>query len=257
MAVDNPDIPSSLRSLPVAKWATRMKRGTASVSGTIVEPVSLDLDDQQLSVIVGPGAIVLDFVGGESPRLTRLSLRAKQISIAGKTGTQLELNLEKSTLDSASLGDKPLLMGPVLDALVNSVGDVDVRAEVEPDGDVIVKFAVGVELLISEKSHLSVRASGEGPPMALQLSEPLVCKFGGDGIRLSHHQFRGLARLAKIQLNSAILHPDGSVNLKGGASAGLNRAVRGGLHLASNRISRLIKRSPNFTRVRQFLRRAP
>jgi hypothetical protein len=142
----------------------------------------------------------------------------------------------------------------MLRQLVYRLGDVRLEAQAEPDGEVVVQFQVGVELFLSAGVLLDIRGAAMGPPDGLRLARPLTASFGGEGIRISHEQFKLLSRLASVRVRRATLHPDGRVKLEASATRGLNTAVRGGLHKVSKRVSTLVRTSPNYARVRTFLR---
>ena len=133
------------------------------------------------------------------------------------------------------------LCSPTIDALV------------VPDSDVWVRFGRGVEALVPAGTVLEVSCSAVGAPDDLKLAEPLVMSIGDAWLRLSNDRLRFLSSLAKVRVSKAILHPDGSVDLEGGARRGLDRAARGGLDQASKRLSKLVRSAPQFSKVRQFL----
>jgi hypothetical protein len=92
-----------------------------------------------------------------------------------------------------------------------------------------------------------------GPAADLKLDRPLVVSVGNAWVCLSHDRLRFLSSLARVRISKAVLHPDGSVALEGGARRGLDRAARGGLNRASERLSNLVKSAPQFSMVRAFL----
>ncbi len=137
--------------------------------------------------------------------------------------------------------------------LMRGLANPTVEALAVPDGDLWMRFGGGMEVLIPAGSVLEVTGAAVGPPDDLKLTEPLVVSIDDAWLRLSHNRLRFLSSLARVRISKAVLHPDGSVNLEGGARLGLNRAVRGGLVRASERLSTLVRSAPQFSMVRAFL----
>ncbi|MBW1876724.1 MAG: hypothetical protein JRJ84_00025 [Deltaproteobacteria bacterium] len=246
----------TLLGLPVTAWARRMKRGALSMGGH-VGGLDLEVGGLPLRVERGRVELVADFIGGAQPTLRQLVVRGSMlVTPAGRSsvrGRELVLHDQRIHLDKAEI---PRAMegvgsGRLLAGLVGAMSDVELRARAEPDGDVLLKMGHGLEVAITHGALLTVRGATRGPADRLVLSRPLEIGFGGDGIRLNHGQLRWLSRLAKVRIDGATLHPDGSVNLEGRAAPGFNTAVQGGLHTASAKLSSLIRRSPG---IRRFLR---
>jgi hypothetical protein len=137
--------------------------------------------------------------------------------------------------------------------LVAELNSPSIEARAVPDGDLWVAFGGGVEVRIPAGSMLEVSGSAVGDPDNLTLGSPLVVSIGDAWLRLSKRHFGYLSRLAKVRITRATLHPDGSVDIEGGARRGLDRAVRGGLERASARVSTLVRSAPQFSLVRAFL----
>lgn len=160
-------------------------------------------------------------------------------------------------------GSSPIITHALLDEeaispreaeqIVGELSSPAIDALVVPDGDLWVRFGGGMELLVPSGSVLEVSSSAAGPPDDLKLTRPLVVSIGDAWLRLSHERLRFLSSLAKVRISGATLHPDGSVDLEGGARKGLDLAVRGGLSRASERLSKMVKSSPQFRMVREFL----
>jgi hypothetical protein len=166
----------------------------------------------------------IEFRGGSSPQITRATRD-------GETLTPGEAAALLGEIDS-----------PSIDALA------------VPDGDLWMRFGRGIEVLIPAGSVLEFSCAAVGPPTDLTLAGPLVIVSVGDAwVRLSNDKLRFLSSLARVRISRAILHPDGSVDLEGGARRGLDRAVRSGLNRASARFSKLVKHAPQFSIVRDFL----
>jgi len=246
----------TLLGLPVDAWARRMKRGALSLRGRVG---GLDLEVGGLPLRVDRGRLELtaDFTGGEQPLLRRLVVRGSisltPVGRAPVRGGELVLHDQRIHLDEAefSRAADGVGSGRLLAGLVGAMGDVELRARAEPDGDVLLQMGHGVEVAIADGALLTVRGATRGPADRLVLSRPLEIGFGGEGIRLNHGQLRWLSRLAQVSIAGATLHPDGSVDLEGHAAPGFNTAVKGGLYTASAKLSSLIRRSPG---IRRFLR---
>ena len=237
---------NTLVGLPFVRWCRRFREGTVRLRGTVVEPVVYE----QLTVC-GPVELVFAFRGGEAPCIVELALSGELVW-GGLAGSALVANDSACALDEAEL-EGTIRRDLLAQAVLRGLSDVTAWTEVVPDGEVVVKFQHGVQATISAEAVLTVHGRALGPPTALRLTEPLVMEVDGEGVRLSHQRFHRLASLARLRIEGATLHPDGEVRLKGGANGQLDRLVRGGLHRASARLSDLVRRSPNFARVRRFL----
>jgi hypothetical protein len=252
---------SSLGSLPLVKWASRMHRGSIALRGTLPEPFELEFLGVSLSFPAGPLSAELSYEGGPTPWVRRLQIGFgaavhARSDAAVFSGARLEADADGVRLDEAQVAplDAAVGLGPLLRGLVDRLAHVWVSARAEPDGELLLQLGHGVQVHIPEGVVLTVQGASQGPATELLLCEPLVVGFGGDGLRLSHDQFRMLSRLASVRLVSATLHPDGRVALEGHATRGVDVALRAPLHRASARLSELVRRSPHFKRVRAFLK---
>jgi hypothetical protein len=246
----------TLLGLPVNAWARRMKQGALSMRGRVG---GLDLEVGGLPLRVDRGWVELaaDFTGGMEPTLRQLVVRGSMaLAPGGRSpvrGEELLLRDQRIHLDDIEYprAANGVGSGRLLAGLVAGMGDVELRARAEPDGDVLLQMGHGLEVAIAHGALLTVRGATRGPADGLVLSRPLEIGFGGEGIRLDHEHLRWLSRLAKVRIAGATLHPDGSVDLDGRAAPGFNTAVQGGLYTASAKLSSLIRRSPG---IRRFLR---
>jgi hypothetical protein len=257
---EGPPPPTQLGALPLARWATRLLRGTVEMRGNVHAAVDLPFGNDVLRLPAGPLSLQLGFVGGPEPWISRLVLTATGLEVPGGwRGDRLLVVGDAAAIDEttrARLGAS-LHIGTLARTLLDHVGDVSVQARAEPDGDLLLRLGGGVEAIVPSGVLLTASGATTGPASDLQLSEPLVVDFGGEGLRFSHEQFRWLARLAVVRLGSATLHPDGSVALEGAGSGTVDVAMRAPLQRASARLSDLVRKSPQFGRVRSFLKRGP
>ena len=189
------------------------------------------------------------FRGGREPAIEEATVMAV---VHGESCT-LEASGDGVRLDGRLLSAEPMALAAAIESLAAVAHDPDVRARAMPRGEVVVRFVHGVSFTIPERHTITVHGAAEGPPDQLKLARSLVFSVEGAGIRLEHRQMRWLASLAGIRVTRAMLHPDGSIDLHGGARPGLERAVRGGLLQASAGLSRLVRNSPDYHRVRAFL----
>lgn len=242
----------SLLGLPVIEWARQFQGGAVTLTGH-VEGGVLPVGGRSLRVEQGPLRIEAEFRGGPTPVLERLVV-VGQLRLGQRAGRRLVLHEQRMHLDGSAVDTPgaPLGAGALLAALVRRLGDVEATARGEPDGDVRVRLGHGIQVRIGDGVPLIIEGAARGPADGLCLCRPLEIRFGGDGIRLAHEQLGWLSRLARVRVEGARLHPDGSVDLRGGAVRGLDRAVQAGLTTASRRLSSLVRSSPG---IRRFLRR--
>jgi hypothetical protein len=204
------------------------------VCGLLEQPVVHD------GLAIGPGAIAvwLTFVGGQQPAFTRVEIRGLV------DGSRAVVTCEAGG---------PVGLPGLLDGLIDALADVSVEAEATPLGDVFLSFASGLEIAIPASHPLRVSGATEGPADAPCLSRPLEVGIGGTGLRVSHRHLRWLASQVPVAIATARLHPDGRVELEGSGGR-LARLVQGGLGVASEQLSDLVRTAPAFERVRTFLR---
>lgn len=246
---------SALGSLPLVKWAMRLRRGRVELAGHLVDAVRLPLGEEaSVAISAGPVAAEVEFVGGAVPMLSRVCIVAEGLAVGTAAGRSLEIAAGAVLVDGVAVEIPEPPLGTVAEALLEKLGDVAVSATAEPDGDIALRIGHGIEVIVPNGVPLTVRGASHGDASALRLSEPLVVGFGGEGLRLSHEQFRWLARLSVVRLGRATLHPDGSVALEGRGGRTAELAMRAPLQKASARLSDLVRRSPGFHRVRAFLK---
>lgn len=210
----SPLAPSPLRRMPLARWASRLKGGQVELRGHLRAPFD--------AWAPGPVAIRFDFVGGERPEVLRASVNG------------VAVDPDDALFD-----------------LVDLLHDPSVRAAARPDGDLLIRLALGVEIVIPEHTELRLSGATAGPPHAPLLTDALALSFGGEGLRLSHG-VRWVARLAELRLAEARLHPDGAVSLDArGSNRASDLALRLPLGRAAASLTELVRRSP---RIRAFLR---
>lgn len=244
----------SLLGLPATEWARRMREGTVRLHGRV--PAStLRVGELPLDLCGGALSLVATFLGGATPTLQELDVRAAVV-VHGENGPvageRLVLREQRILVDGAEVPHhaERIGSGRLLTDLVRRLGDVEVSVRAEPDGDVVLRLAGGVELRVAEGVGLSIDGAARGPADDLHLWRPVEIGFGGEGIALHHGKLEWLSRLACVRVAHATLHPDGSVDLEGGAGPGFDAAVKGGLQTASAGLSALVRRSPG---VRRFL----
>ncbi|MEO0602684.1 MAG: hypothetical protein AAF211_14675 [Myxococcota bacterium] len=223
---------AALRDLPLERWATRFVEGSVQISGRLPEPVETTFDGVAHTLETGMVRIDLDFVGGEGPAFTKVTLAAPRCAV--------------STDDAAGIG-------PVIDAL----HDVGICVEARTDHEVQVTLGHGIEATIPQDGTITMSAAVEGPPETPVLAAALHVQVDGTGIGVRHRQARWLDGLARIRIRRVSLHPDGQVEFDGGAAGMMDWAVTNGLKRASSSITELVKDSPRFERLRAFLRIQP
>lgn len=136
--------------------------------------------------------------------------------------------------------------------LLEQMHDISVKATCEPEGDLLVRVGLGVDIVIPAHTALQIEGGSSGPPDAPRIDRPLRLAFDGDGLRLSH-EVRWVARLAEIRLGRATLHPDGTVALEArGPTRAADLALRLPLRRAAVHLTELARRSP---KIRSFLKR--
>jgi hypothetical protein len=200
----------------------------------------------------GPLELAFTFTGGASPHIEEVALLGA-LTVDERTGTALDVNADGVLLDGERMAvDLPTDL--LVEAVVARLADVAIWIEVVPDGELLVKFQHGVQAVLNASAVVTLTGAASGPPDNLTLSRAVEMAVDGEGLRLSHRRFRRLSSLASLRLEGASLLPDGEVRLRGGASRGIDRVVRGGLEQASARLSDLVRRSPRFARVRSFLK---
>ncbi len=253
---------SVVRQLPLERWARRFRGGTVHLRGR-VQPggvtVVLCAQGRSLSLGAGDVAVVLRFQGGDSPAISGATITGSMGSLTGPdrswSGHAFGLRPDSVSVDGVPTPDLgPIDVARALQSLLDAVGSLVFEASAEPAAELIVRLPAGLVVALDADERLVVRGASDGPPGALRLSQPLEVRCRGEGIRLSHMQLRMLAGLARVRIQAATLHPDGKVNLEGGAAGGIDRAVRGGLHHTSARLSRLVQTSPQFHKLRGFLK---
>ncbi len=218
-------------------WASRFRSGRVILCGLLETGLELD----GLAVAPGPIAVWLLFQGGERPHFEQVEIRGV-LTVAGEVHQVLSFRAGGT-----------VRLGPLLDALVDRLSDVSVDAEAHPLIDVVLAFPAGIELSMPADHPIRVSGATEGPAEALSLCRPLEVEIGGTGLRVAHRQLRWLASQVPVSVSTARLHPDGTVELQG-SSGRLARIVQGGLDVASEQLSELVRISPAFERVRGFLR---
>ena len=173
----------------------------------------------------GDVLLMFDFVGGDCPTITRVDLSAGHLRLV------------------VSSSDLPRLE-VLVDGVVHGLQSFEVDANAVPEGQLVVRFGFGLQLGIAETREVRARGAAEMNGLELRLSRPLEITCDGDGIVVGHRRFDVINRLARVRIAKATLHPDGLVELDGGASRPLNRAVRGGLRQTSRHLSDFVRRSP-------------
>jgi len=133
----------TLLGLPVNAWARRMKRGALSMRGRVG---GLDLEVGGLPLRVEGGWVELaaDFTGGTEPTLRQLVVRGSMaLACRGRSavrGEELLLREQRIHLDDIEYprAANGVGSGRLLAGLVAGMGDVELRARAEPDGDVLL-----------------------------------------------------------------------------------------------------------------------
>jgi hypothetical protein len=242
-------MPSPLRSLPVLRWASRFDGGSVVLSGRLVAPFRWCEDgDAAFELPTGPIRVELVFVGGQTPRVPEVRLQSEDLVLVLVDG------------QVHGQGPEPVPATRPMDAiqaLVDELHDPSVRVEARPSEDLWVKLAPGLSASLPAGGTITVEAAAIGAPDHPRLRRSLVVSVGGAGLSIRLPGSRWLAVLASVAIRSASLAPDGGVELHGHASGRLNGAVGVGLRQASHHLSDLVRKSPQFARVRKFLDTSP
>ncbi|MEQ1505329.1 MAG: hypothetical protein ABMB14_24065 [Myxococcota bacterium] len=180
----------------------------------------------------GPVELIVGFVGGPAPSVAEIRLTAGAAPI-----------------DLAPLAHPLHAVGPLIDLL----HDPKVRVEAQPGGTLWVRIAPGLSATIPGEGAVTLEAEAVGPPDRPRLNKPLIASIGGTGLSIRLPGSRWLRILASVAIRRASLSPDGAVELHGTAPGSLDRAVGVGLRHASHHLSDLVRKHPQFARVRTFL----
>jgi hypothetical protein len=197
----------------------------------------------------------VEFEGGATPSVRRARVSGRVVDIArDRIGAELVAGPEGWLIDG--FGVQASNTAACLAAFFDRLHDVEVEVRAWPDGELLVAFANGVRFAVPDGRAVCVSGATEGPPADLRLSKPLRVAVEGGGVQMTLGRARWVSRAASVRLVEARLHPDGSVALSGGSGRVLDHAVRAGLKTASLTLSRMVRRSPRFARVRALLRPA-
>jgi hypothetical protein len=196
-----------------------------------------------VEIPAGPVSIELQFVGGAAPTVRELRCLA----------APLILTIEDHKL---RLGGQEVGTAVPMDAvegLLDHLHDLAVRVEAVAGDELWVKIAPGVAATIPSRATITVDAATRGPPNRPRLRRPLVISVGGAGLSIRLPGSRWLKALASVAIRGASLAPDGEVELTGHGPGALDRVVGAGLRKTSSHLSELVRRSPQFAKVRSFL----
>jgi hypothetical protein len=221
------------------------------LEGRLVEAVRLT--GTALSVAPGPARLRFSFFGGSKPAINRGDLDG-DLRVGDRAGRRMVVATDGIWLDGTWIEPAPLPLVSLFEALVDALADVRIQAEATPAAELSLRFPAGVEVLVPNDEPLVVTGATRGPASELVLCAPLELSIGGAGVRLSHRQLRWLASAVQVAVSSARLHPNGSVDLEGGTRGKLGRLVQGGLDVAGEQLSELVRTAPQFERVRSFLK---
>jgi hypothetical protein len=193
---------------------------------------------------VGPVYEQLAFAGGAEPRVPEVRIDGGPVMLVFVDGLVYDGGSQPWPVP------EPL---KVIDALLDALHDPSAHVEARPSEDLIVKIAPGMSAALPAGVTITVDAETSGPPDHPVLRRSFVVSVGGAGLSIRLPGSRWLKVLASIAIRRASLAPNGVVELHGHASGGLDGAVGAGLRHASHHLSDLVKRSPQFARVRTFL----
>lgn len=240
--------------LPFERWAVQLSTGQADLRGQL-QPTPLRVGGHTLHAHGGTAHLELLFVGGRRPVLAAISLTTV-LSYDGRPGRHLRVVQGEIAFDDQPLPrtNQPLASGELVTAILDNLHNVELSARARPADAATVRLPEGIEVQVTDRDELSVRVRTHGAPNNLHLATPLDLRFGHHGVHIDHRSARWLSRLARVRILGAELHPDGRVVLQGGAGRGFDRVLRGGLRSASSQLSQLVRKSPRFARVREFLR---
>lgn len=232
---------SPLRTLPLTRWATRFSRGSVQISGRTVEPVTFA--SSQIAIPPGPISLDLWFDGGGTPTVTALRCVAAPLII--------EMSGQKTVVNDVEISlEEPLI---AVEELLDHLHDLVVHVEAIAGDELWIKLAPGFQATIPSHATITVDAATRGAPNRPRLVRALVISVGGTGLSIRLPGSRWLRALASVAIRGASLAPDGMVELTGHSNGTLDRVVGAGLRHTSNHLSDLVRRSPQFARVRSFL----
>jgi hypothetical protein len=234
----------------LAHWVRRFGPGTVRVAGCLRRPVPLG---ESAQVLAGRTWLHLDFHGGAEARIVRAVVSGR-VRDAGRAreGAEAEGGPEGWTIDGFPLSPLETGLAAWCGAVIDQLEDAELAARALVPNPIELCFAAGLRLEVPAGREVWLRGQLTGPPEAPRLRTPVVLAVEGEGLRL---RLPGPAWLggAEVRLAEAALHPDGSVQLEGGASGTLDRWVRSGLPAAARALSSMVRTSPRFERVRGFL----
>jgi hypothetical protein len=232
--------------LPLVRWATRFDGGTVLLAGRLQAPFLWEESEGEPAFALPPGPVQvqLSFVGGAAPRVPEIDVTA---------GTHHLVLVEGRVHDAGAAHPLARPMSAI-EALLDALHDPSVRVEARPSEDLWIKIAPGLSATLPASGTITVEAATTGPPDAPRLRRSLVVSVGGTGLSIRLPGSRWLKVLASLAIRRASLAPDGGVELLGSASGRLNGAVGVGLRQASHHLSDLVRKSPQFARVRTFLK---
>ena len=241
--------------LPFDRWASRLSAGSADVRGRLL-PIEVAVGGYTFSCPGGHAHLELLFVGGTRPQLAAVTLTC-EVLLNGRSARTIRLIDGAVQVDGDTLPKLPVALesGAFVTGVLNHLCDVELLARGRPVRDATVPLPEGIDITLSDRDEVCVRAKTRGPPDDLVLARPLELQFGTHGIQIDHRSAPWLARIARVRVSGANLHPDGRVVLEGTGGRVMNRVVRTGLRTASAHLSGLVRRSPRFSRLRAFLRR--
>lgn len=191
----------------------------------------------------GDVEIRLLFSGGTHPEITELRCAAESLTIEF-VERRVTVNGEEAAIET------PLV---AVEELLDHLYDLSVHVEAIAGSELWIKIAPGLQATIPAAASVAVDAATRGPPNRPRLVRSLVLSVGGTGLSIRLPGSRWLKALASIAIRSASLAPDGAVELTGHGPSALDRVVGAGLRHTSSHLSELVRRAPQFARVRSFL----